>query len=552
MHTKQITFLEVFDSLRGHLDIGEAINEAALLVTLLASDSFSDVRSAQDIPSAYAEAEDTIGQSWRLYTESKLYNACSGATIDHAIRQVRGLLEQQSPQTIAKHFIEVSVERGLKSRAEEFSLPLPVMELAVGLLGSEQKPVNLQHTLSLSGLCSLEAPEKARLEVLKVTPLALLATHLLGAELQQKSMVNFFQPSGATNDWVLAAPPMGLKLDTKEFDYRYSQEACLNRMLSEVGKKGVLLTPASLLTQRSSYALREKLIEENALEAVIQLPKGALRFTAIAPVLLLINRTRQAGDPVQFHELDSLDEARSQAVLDSVHERRPDKTGALAHQNEVRDQDYDLTVNRYNLGPATKAMATLEGTVNLEGLAKIIKTQNLPTSDADPEGQDTFFEIAPKDILENGCIATPEKQVVMNAKHQRRANNQRVQAGDILLVTKGSVTKVGYVPKDCPDNWVAGQSFLIIRPLPKIGTEYLFHYLNSELVQGYLKERTFGEVMTIIKAADVEAIPVPLPEPRELKAVRDTHEHIQAEYAAIEEHRQVIEQLKNKLWALPN
>lgn len=30
------------------------------------------------------------------------------------------------------------------------------------------------------------------------------------------------------------------------------------------------------------------------------------------------------------------------------------------------------------------------------------------------------------------------------------------------------------------------------------------------------------------------------------------HEHIQAEYAAIEEHRQVIEQLKNKLWALPN
>lgn len=552
MHTKQITFWEVFDSLRGHLDIGEAINEAALLVTLLASDSFSDVRSAQDIPSAYAEAEDTIGQSWGLYTESKLYNACSGATIDHAIRQVRALLEQQSPPAIAKHFIEVAVERALKSRAEEFSLPPPVMELAVGLLGSEQKPVNLQHTLSLSSLCSLEAPEKARLEVLKVTPLALLATHLLGAELQQKSMVDFFQPNGATHDWVLAAPPMGLKLDTKEFDYRYSQEACLNRMLSEVGKKGVLLTPASLLTQRSSYALREKLIEENALEAVIQLPKGALRFTAIAPVLLLINRTRQAGDPVQFHELDSLDEARSQAVLDSVHERRPDKTGALAHQNDVRDQDYDLTVNRYNLGPATKAMATLEGTVNLEGLAKIIKTQNLPTSDADPEGQDTFFEIAPKDILDNGCIATPEKQVVMDAKHQRRANNQRVQAGDILLVTKGSVTKVGYVPKDCPDNWVAGQSFLIIRPLPKIGTEYLFHYLNSELVQGYLKERTFGEVMTIIKAADVEAIPVPLPEPRELKAVRDTHEHIQAEYAAIEEHRQVIEQLKNKLWALPN
>lgn len=102
------------------------------------------------------------------------------------------------------------------------------------------------------------------------------------------------------------------------------------------------------------------------------------------------------------------------------------------------------------------------------------------------------------------------------------------------------------MPKDCPDNWIAGQSFLIIRPLPKIGTEYLFHYLNSELVKGYLKERALGE----IKAADVEAIPVP--EPRELKAVRDTHEHIQVEYAAFEEHRQVIEQLKNKLWALPN
>lgn len=139
-----------------------------------------------------------------------------------------------------------------------------------------------------------------------------------------------------------------------------------------------------------------------------------------------------------------------------------------------------------------------------------------------------------------------------DAKYQRRANNQRVQAGDILLVIKGSVTKVGYVPKDCPDNWIAGQSFLILRPSPKIGTEYLFQYLNSELVQGYLKERTLGEVMTIIKAADVESIPVPLPEPRELKAVRDTHEQIQAEYAAIEQHRQVIGQLKSTLWSLPN
>lgn len=552
MRTKQ-NIQALIDALSGSLETGDAINEAALLVTLLSDDAFYGVTSAQDLPKAYEKAEGSLGQSLELFKNSKLYNTCSGAVIDQAIHQVRCLLEQEETPAIVSQFIELSVDRGIKGRPDESTLPAPIMDLAVQLLGSNQQPVTLQHTFSLSSLCTLQAPEKARLEVLlKATPLSLLVTHLLGATLQIKAASEIFQPSGASQDWVIAAPPMALKLDTKDAEYRYSHEASLNKMLSEVGQKGVLLTPAGLLTQRSSYSLREKLIEENALAAVIQLPKGVLKFTNIAPVLLLIDRTRQPGEPVQFHELESLDETQVHDLIQSIQGCSAGQTGALAYQNDAREQDYDLTVNRYKLGPATQAMAKLEGTVNLEGLAKIIKTQNLPTLEADAEDEQAFFEIAPKDITENGCIATPEKKIVMDAKYQRRANNQRVQAGDILLVIKGSVTKVGYVPKDCPDNWIAGQSFLILRPSPKIGTEYLFQYLNSELVQGYLKERTLGEVMTIIKAADVESIPVPLPEPRELKAVRDTHEQIQAEYAAIEQHRQVIGQLKSTLWSLPN
>lgn len=551
MHTKQPAH-KVFEALKHSLEVGEAINEAALLVTLLADDAFNDVKSAHDLPIAYERAEDTIGQGLKLFKDSKLYSTCSGAIIDEAINRARDLLMQETHTAIANSFLEMAAERGTKSRSEELPLPAPLMNFASGLLESAQRSVTLQHTLSLGSLCSLERPEEATVEVLKATPIALLVTRLLGATLKLKTENELFSPGEATRDWVLAAPPMAMKLKTKVRDYHYSQEASLHKILAEGREKAVLLAPTSILTLRSSFTLRKKLIDEGLLEAVVQLPKGTLKFTSVAPVLLLIDRTRMPGESVQFHDLESLDTETARAALGAIRARKPGHTGCLANQNDVRRQDYDLTVNRYKLGVATKAMEELKGTVSLEGLAKLVKTQSLPSLDTDTEGQDFYLEIAPKDIGENGIITTPEKKVVVDAKYERRANNQRVQAGDILLVVKGSVTNVGYVPMDCPDNWIAGQAFMIIRPQPKIGTEYLFQYLSSDLVQGYLKERAFGDAMSIIKPADIETIPVPLPEPKELKEIRETHEQIRLEYAAIEEHRKVIEQLKNKLWALPN
>jgi hypothetical protein len=297
--------------------------------------------------------------------------------------------------------------------------------------------------------------------------------------------------------------------------------------------------------------VRVELINNNWLDAVIGLPKNTFLNTGVPPVVLVIDKTRQKGAPIVFIEagVPQTDDDRKKLVT-SVRDKKPSKQGATASQSDIQKNDYDLTISRYKLGLATLKLEQLENTVSLDGVAEIVRAQNLKATD-ESELTTVFLEASVRDITESGRMGTPLKLTHVDKKQLRRAQNQRIYPGDILLAIKGSVGRLAFVDESCGENWIAGQAFLIIRPKgTAVSTPYLYRYLTSELIQEYIEETATGTVMALLKAADVSNILVPLPAPDLKVSVESTHAAILAEYAAIEEHRDIIRRLEQQNWTL--
>ena len=137
-------------------------------------------------------------------------------------------------------------------------------------------------------------------------------------------------------------------------------------------------------------------------------------------------------------------------------------------------------------------------------------------------------------------------------RNRKRAEQQQLRPGDVLLIGKGSTGRVALVEEDCGKNWVAGQVFLIIRAQKRgrVKSEYLYRYLASPMVQQYMKEIASGSGVPVLKAKDIHNLPVPVPSLEEQERVIYVHRQIMKEHEAIKVHQAKIEELSQQHWPI--
>jgi restriction endonuclease S subunit len=124
--------------------------------------------------------------------------------------------------------------------------------------------------------------------------------------------------------------------------------------------------------------------------------------------------------------------------------------------------------------------------------------------------------------------------------------------GDVLLVIKGSVGKVGFV-RDVPDKsvWLAGQSFAILRLRrhgPLTDPRVLHRFLSSNLGQRTLQSRCVGTTVPGLQMADVRRLPVVLPSPQQQKAIAQNVEALFDLQGRIQEMRNQLAQKQRCIW----
>ena len=353
-------------------------------------------------------------------------------------------------------------------------------------------------------------------------------------------------------DFGFSCLPIAYKVGSAK---RNVEDIYVEEMLNRVKGRFAVIVPMrlSISSIRQDLVLREKITESKRLKAVISLPAGFLVGTAIYTQALVFDSADSNHESVSFLDLkskDYIEEGKSGRKLVNLNLKAKDEIeNVLADKkntssikvslSEIKNNENSFDIGRYIA--ARESAKSLEGieTVNLDDVVEIYRAQ---ASVKDSDG-DKYFEISASDINPLGIIETPKKEIVL--KKDNRALKSLVHKGDIVLAIKGAAGKVGLVETE-HDNWLAGQSFVIIRLKDKAWTpEFLFWQLNSKRIKKQLGLLSTGGFIQLLKISDVKGLKLIPPTTEILQKVHDANirrseilqkiKDLQAELASLDE-----------------
>ncbi len=188
------------------------------------------------------------------------------------------------------------------------------------------------------------------------------------------------QVLSASCDLAIMTPPFGLRLGTAELqaiqkegsylvvkpntaaipssanDSLWIQLALYS--LKDTGRACLILPPGWLFRGGYDGKVREYLLENELIEAVIGLPKHFLNHTAIEPMVLVLARNREKGSPIHFvdasqigvsslrqHQITTED---AQLIAELASGRLPeDHRYKAVYMSEIRRHDNVLSIQQY-------------------------------------------------------------------------------------------------------------------------------------------------------------------------------------------------------------
>lgn len=332
----------------------------------------------------------------------------------------------------------------------------------------------------------------------------------------------------------------------------------IEHIFSQTKEKAFIFTSMSFLTRTTSIdkELKKWLTEKGYIEAVISFPENILLNTALSISLLILNKNKQDKN-ILFIDASNLYERASKGrknilknieKIIKVYKERKEIEGFsyLADEKEIAENDYMLNPDIYVLTKEEKEIKNQLSKFELIPLEEIAQIINSPLTKRE-EGEVEIYEIQASDIGEEGFVEKADKiaKVKLSSKDIEKSS---IKKGDILLVTKGNVGKVGIVVNK-PENqiWIPGQSITITRAKNKELAPALFMFLKSNIGQYLLNRIKVGRLMESISIKSLKELKVPKFTNKQIKKLNELFKEEYETYKEIEEQRKKIKQLNENL-----
>ncbi|MDI3289759.1 class I SAM-dependent DNA methyltransferase [Polyangium sp. 15x6] len=176
-------------------------------------------------------------------------------------------------------------------------------------------------------------------------------------------------------DVILANPPFKGSLDAEDVHPTLTQKVktkktellfvgLILRMLKRGGRSATIVPDGVLFgSSKAHVALRQMLVEDNQLEAVVSLPSGVFRPYAGVSTAILVFTKGGKTEHVFFYDVEadgySLDDKRDRVKENDLpdalvrwHKKSPADTDRTVKHfmvpvAEIRDKNFDLSINRY-------------------------------------------------------------------------------------------------------------------------------------------------------------------------------------------------------------
>jgi len=485
-----------------------------------------------------------------------------------------GLLKEFDPTDAVISF-EMSV----------FAFPVEVCDLMVGLAGDiEGETVYLpwESNGQLTGRI-LKRGAKGMIETIYHAKIAQIVSSILSDTKQINVAQNDLlrNPHYVENGQLklfgttIALVPFGVNVDAeiveRDLYNRFREKTrsltvlTVRHILAQTKGRAIITSINSLLfSSGPERSLREDLLREQRIEAVIAMPAGLLDTTTIPFTILIIN-TEKRCDTVRFVNVDTpqfkVDVSRTKARLINIEQligtilTSPDSDAVRnVSTYDIINNDAQLQVNRYVLGEKEQEVAYLLATLEckrLEDIATLVK----PSVNNSVENGIEISEVGASDLPEYGYIRTATKQIIVDQKVGKSAS-QFLRPGDIVLIIKGNLGKVGIVPQEVPESgaggWIAGQSAAVIRVNQSSGIDphALFILLRSELGKELVKSLASGSAIPFVQLRELKQLLIPIPSDEE--SIKATEAFMQEDdlQKQIDEHQRLQAKLSANFWAL--
>ncbi|WP_083488322.1 N-6 DNA methylase [Stenotrophomonas koreensis] len=355
----------------------------------------------------------------------------------------------------------------------------------------------------------------------------------------------------------------------------------IQHILAQTDGRAVIVVPNSFLFGPGrDRDLRQYLLENGWVTAVVGLPGGIYKNTGIGSGLLLLD-TRRSHDRVGFIDAgqpyfcQSINRTRKAlintgdivAYCNALSEGDTERASALLGQDlavtasfeELQSNDFSFAVERYVVSESQRRLQGHMQRLETAELGEVAELLNpVPNKDRNQEGPEAIevLEVGAQDLPANGYIKTPEKKVniVLPVRRSGSGNDVFLRPGDVVLITKGSTGKVGIVPEDVPPagkgGWIAGQSAIVLRSSDgKADLRWLGLWLRSKMGQGVLSGITSGSTIPMISIQTLRKLEVPVVALADQSRAGEVLQHEMQLQARIDELREEQSGLAENLWA---
>ncbi|MGB0360143.1 MAG: N-6 DNA methylase [Endozoicomonas sp.] len=344
----------------------------------------------------------------------------------------------------------------------------------------------------------------------------------------------------------------------------------ITHLLKQSQGISMILVPGRFLIKNTAEhkRFRQYLVKNGRISAIVRLPSGLLPGRA-QPMFLLFFSSQPSEsirvincehDYFKAMAIKKRGEAKYRFIHSEVLIEELASTEASQFSTEVLHSELmstyfdDMPLDpAYYLGQdRTIVIRPSSGAVKgLSSMFDIVRAQAVKGADKCHENDSrVYLEATVQDINDAGIIEQPTREIHVNSDSLKRAEGQRLYAGDILLAIKGQAGRLALIPEVCGSNWMAGQSFVILRKKP--GTELkspivLFRFLKSETGQKLIRSICTDGVVPFIHSQDLKELSIPQWSDLEQEQACHAHEEILKIYARINFFREKAELFEREI-----
>ncbi|ACB84379.1 N-6 DNA methylase [Natranaerobius thermophilus] len=305
--------------------------------------------------------------------------------------------------------------------------------------------------------------------------------------------------------------------------------------LNRSGKAAIVVPHGVLFRGGREAKIREKLINNDVIEGVVDLPSGLLAGTNIPVSIIILNKLKpeestekifmvnakdieHKGFELPREDLDMIIEAYIRKdTIDgfSMWINREDIIDhSLLVKNYFEDCEVTTPIGKFEID--RKDYENNTETVSLKSLGTFYRGLNTHAYKTQKSESPTH-KILQLSNVENGEIFL-ENADSYNAKELKNPSSYEVQPGDVIISSRGNSIKIAVIPEEI-ENTLLSHNFIGFRPNDNVDPYFIKYFMESPIGIKYLSLYQKGSAVSVLKVKDIEKIYIPKVSLEEQKAI---------------------------------